>query len=82
MVKLCYMVSPIPGLDLSSKEIFLAKFSIVPGTWQLHMHSLQSECFEFLQYSDNCNLSIDLSTIHRNTSKFICFIEKNFNWFK
>ena len=57
----CYIVSPIPGLFLSSKEILRARFSIVPGTWQLHIHSAQSACFKFLQNSDNCNFSINLS---------------------
>ncbi len=57
----CYMVSPIPGLFLSSKEILRAKFSIVPGTWQLHIHSAQSACLKLLQDSDNCNFSINLS---------------------
>jgi hypothetical protein len=57
----CYMVSPIPGLFLSSKEILRAKFSIVPGTWQLHIHSAQSACLKLLQNSDNCNFSINLS---------------------
>jgi len=64
----------MPGFVLSSKDIFLAKFSIVPGTWQLHMHSIQSACFEFLHNSDNCNLSINVSIFFINTSKFICFI--------
>jgi hypothetical protein len=31
-ILVCYMVSPNPGCDLSNKDIFLARFSIVPGT--------------------------------------------------
>lgn len=60
-VVFCYMVSPIPGFFLSSKDILRAKFSIVPGTWQLHIHSAQSACFKLLQDSDICNFSINLS---------------------
>jgi len=43
----------MPGFLRSSRAMFFARFSIVPGMWHLHMQSSQSTWLPPLQLSDN-----------------------------
>jgi hypothetical protein len=48
-----YNDSPIPGFFFSTFAIFFARFSSVPGIWQLHGHSMQSKWLPLLHSCEN-----------------------------
>jgi hypothetical protein len=61
----------MPGRLRSSRAIFFARFSMVPGMWHLHRHSEQSTWLPPLQLSDN---SIDKSRGTLRCSSIFIFV--------